>query len=428
MFRMQAMERLLRRHACRQVELLLRSFPLVAVTGARQVGKSTLARQILEELDGTYVTLDDPAGLSRAAEDPAGFVRHADGLLVVDEIQLTPELLPVIKAEIDRDRRPGRFLITGSANLLRMRQVTESLAGRSAWVELAPLLWSEIAEMPPSALIDEAFAASDADSFLREVGAPVDRHAQTARKRAILGGMPEPLRLDGRARRAWYDAYRQTFVERDLRQLSRIENLPDFSRLTALALLRTSGLLNLSDLAADAGLNHATARRYLNILEVAYQVFELSPFFANVGKRLVKRPKLYANDVGMAAHVANFDSWEAAETAGRAGALFETWVVNELRALDKFSERRASVYYWRTSAGAEVDLVFERGADVVAVEVKASATVRWQETRGIRALREDLGERFKLGIIAHLGDEPQLLDRSLCMVPVASLLGVTRGA
>jgi len=417
---------LLRRHAGSKIATLLGAFPLVAVTGARQVGKSTLARQILEGIEGTYVTLDDPVALSRAAEDPIGFVRHGTGLLVVDEIQLAPGLLPVIKAEIDRDRRPGRFLVTGSANLLKMRSVTESLAGRSAWFELPPLLWSEISEKPPPAPIDAAFDASGADSFVGRLGAPAAGHASAARERALLGGMPEPLGLDSEMRRAWYDAYRQTFVERDLRQLSRIENLPDFNRLSTLALLRTSGVLNLSGLGADAGLNHATARRYLNVLEVAYQLFELSPFFVNVGKRLVKRPKLYANDVGMVAHVSNVDSWETAESSAKAGPLFETWMVNELRALDEFSSRRSSIHFWRTSAGAEVDLVFERGSEIVAVEVKSSATVHWRETSGLRALRDDFGDRFRLGIVAHLGDDSVVLDENLCMVPVASLLGVTR--
>ncbi len=418
--------KLVRRHACSKITSLLGSFPLVAVTGARQVGKSTLAKQILEDIEGSYVTLDDPVALNRAAEDPLGFVRTSKGLLVIDEIQLVPGLLPVLKAEIDRDRRPGRFLVTGSAKLLKMRSVTESLAGRSAWFELPPLLWSEIAEKPLPTPIDAAFEATDIESFVSGLGTPAEGHVRAARERAFLGGMPEPLHLDGEMRRAWYDAYRQTFVERDLRQLSRIENLPDFHRLSTLALLRTSGLLNLSGLGADAGLNHATARRYLNVLEVAYQVFELSPYFVNVGKRLVKRPKLYANEVGMAAHVANVDSWETAEASAKAGPLFETWVVNELRALDDYSSRRASIHYWRTSAGAEVDLVFERGVDIVAVEVKSSATVHWRETSGLRALRDDLGTRFRLGIVAYLGDELEVLDESHCMVPVASLLGVTR--
>lgn len=182
----------------------------------------------------------------------------------------------------------------------------------------------------------------------------------------------------------------------------------------------------MSDLGADAALGYSTSRRYLNILEVAYQVFELHPFYADLGKRLVKRPKLYANDVGMAAHVANVDSWEAADASIRAGALFETWVVNELRALDELAARRSSVHFWRTSAGAEADVVVERGTAAVAIEIKASATLRWKETLGIRALRDGLGERFTLGVIAYLGDEVRVLDDRLVLAPVASLLGVTR--
>jgi len=417
--------RILRRHACQRVERLLGSFPLVAVTGARQVGKSTLARQILDEVDGVYVSLDDPLSRTRAAEDPVGFVHAAKGLLVIDEIQLAPGLLPVIKAEIDRDRQPGRFLITGSANLLRMRSVTESLAGRSAWFELGPLLWSEIAECALPTPIDDAFGASDASAFAAQLGSPIADQAELARRRAVLGGMPEPHGLDEQMRHVWYDAYRRTFIERDLRQLSQIENLPDFHKLSTLALLRTAGLLNVSDLASDAGLTHATARRYLNVLEVAYQVFELSPYFANIGKRLVKRPKLFANDVGMAAHVANIDSWETAEAVAKAGALFETWVTGELLSLDGYSSQRSSAHFWRTGAGAEVDLLFERGTDIVALEIKSSATVRWKETLGLRGLRDDLGERFKLGVIAYLGDDVRVLDERILMAPVASLLGVT---
>lgn len=416
---------LLRRHACDKVERLLESFPLVAVTGARQVGKSTLARQILDDVGGRYVTLDDSISLTQAAEDPTSFVRDREGLLVIDEIQLAPGLLPVIKSEIDRDRRPGRFLITGSANLLKMRSVTESLAGRSAWFELPPLLWSEIAGRPPPAPVDAAFAAPGAESFASSFGTPAPDHAAKARLRAVFGGMPEPLTLGPEARIAWYDAYRQTFIERDLRRLSQIENLPDFNKFTTLAFLRTGGLLNVTDLGTDAALGYSTARRYLNILEVAYQLFELHPFHANLGKRLVKRPKIYANDVGMAAHVANVDSWEAAESAVRAGALFETWIVNELRALDELTTRRSTVNFWRTSAGAEVDVVFERGTSVVAFEIKSSATVRWKETLGLRALRDGLGERFKLGVIAYLGDEIRVLDDRTVLAPIGSLLGVT---
>jgi len=184
-------------------------------------------------------------------------------------------------------------------------------------------------------------------------------------------------------RREWYDGYRQTFIERDLRQLATIENLPEFSRLFSLSLLRTGSVLNRQGLAADAALAYATAGRYLSILEVACQIAELPPFLPNIGKRLVKSPKLYAQDVGMAAHVANIASWNDAVSMGREGALLETWVLNELRTIDEVSATRSTFTYLRHSHGPEVDVVLERGTEVVGIEVKASATVTAQDFKGL---------------------------------------------
>ncbi len=415
---------LLPRHATARLRELLDTFPVVGLTGARQVGKTTLARILLEQTQGTYRTLDAVLTRTQAQSDPEGFVQ-ADDLVVIDEVQLAPDLLRAIKLAVDRDRRPGRFLITGSANLLRMRTITESLAGRSAWYELGPMTWSEIARKPRPATIDAAFAAQAADGFVRTLPKAPPTAVAESRRRAIEGGMPPTLGLSPRMRREWYDGYRQTFIERDLRQLATIENLPEFSRLFSLSLLRTGGVLNKQALAADAALKYPTARRYLNILEVACQIGELPPFLPNIGKRLVKSPKLYAVDVGMAAHVANIASWDEAIVMGREGTLLETWVVNELRTIDALSEARSTMTYLRRSHGPEVDIVLERGTSVVAIEIKASATVSARDLTGLRSLRADLGERFRLGILASLGGAPEIVDRSLCVVPIASLLGVS---
>ncbi len=414
---------ILPRHATARLRELLGTFPVVGLTGARQVGKTTLARMLLDETAGTYRTLDAVLARTQAQSDPEGFVQ-ADDLAVIDEVQLAPDLLRAIKLTVDRDRRPGRFLITGSANLLRMRTVTETLAGRSAWYELGPLTWSEIERRPIPGTIDAAFAAASADAYVRTTEQAGPSAAAGARRRAIEGGMPPTLGLSARTRRDWYDGYRQTFLERDLRQLATIENLPEFSRLLSLSLLRTGGVLNKHELAADAALKDPTARRYLNILEVACQLHELPPFLPNIGKRLVKSSKLYAGDVGMAAYVANIASWDDAVSMGREGALLETWVVDELRTIDGLSDSRSSMMYLRRSHGPEVDIVFERGTRVVAIEIKASATVSARDLAGLRTLRDDLGERFRLGILACLGEAPEVVDRSLCVVPIASLLGL----
>jgi len=411
------------RHAATRLRELLRGFPVVGLTGARQVGKTTLARMLLEQSGGTFRTLDAALTRTQALSDPEGFVL-ADGLLVIDEAQLAPDLLRGIKLTVDNDRRPGRFLITGSANLLRMNTVTETLAGRSAWVELRPLTWSEMELRPRPATLDDAFAAGNADEFIRRLPQAARGAAEAARRCAIRGGMPPTLGLSDRMRREWYDGYRQTFIERDLRQLATIENLPEFSRLFSLSLLRTGSVLNRQGLAADAALAYATAGRYLSILEVACQIAELPPFLPNIGKRLVKSPKLYAQDVGMAAHVANIASWNDAVSMGREGALLETWVLNELRTIDEVSATRSTFTYLRHSHGPEVDVVLERGTEVVGIEVKASATVTAQDFKGLRMLRDDLGDRFRLGILACLGETAVAVDRSLCAVPIASLLGV----
>jgi predicted AAA+ superfamily ATPase len=417
------MSDLLPRHAAHRIHELLGAFPVVGLTGARQVGKTTLARTLLQSTAGNYRTLDAVLTRTQALSDPEGFVQ-ADGITVIDEVQLAPDLLRAIKLTVDRDRRPGRFLITGSANLLRMKAVTETLAGRSAGVELGPLTWSEIERRQAPKTIDAAFAAASAADFVAAVGQAGTSSAADARRRVIEGGMPPTLGLSARLRREWYDGYRQTFIERDLRQLATIENLPEFSRLLSLSLLRTGGVLNKHELAADAMLKDPTARRYLNILEVACQLHELPPFLPNIGKRLVKSPKLYANDVGMAAHIANITSWDDAVSMGREGALLETWVVNELGAINNLSDARPSMMYLRRSHGPEVDVVFERGTEVVAVEIKASATVSARDLAGLQTLRGDLGRRFRLGVLAHLGDSPEVVDGSLCTVPIASLLGV----
>ncbi|MDP2183800.1 MAG: DUF4143 domain-containing protein [Actinomycetota bacterium] len=367
--------------------------------------------------------------LERAAADPLGLVGgDAVGLTVIDEIQLAPELMRSVKLAVDRDERPGAFLLTGSSNLLRMRNVSETLAGRAAYVELGPLTLSERLGQPLPSCIEDAFSSASAEEFVASLpvqdpaSIPILRDAVTD---AIMGGnMPGTLDMDASARRHWYSAYISTFVERDLWQLGRVGDVVAFRRLFALGMLRTSGLLNRADLAADAALDHRTLARYLDLLEVGYQIRTLTPYAATMGKRLVKMPKLFARDAGMAAHVMRVGDWEGAREIGAAGALFETWIVSELLAIDALSEDPSSAHFWRTSAGSEVDLLLERGTELVGFEMKAGSTVRWADTRGLAAVRDSFGERFRMGIIAYLGDEPLLLGDRICAVPAWSLLGL----
>lgn len=411
------------RHATEVVLQRLETFRVVVVTGARQVGKSTLARLVLGRLGGTYLTLDDPLTLSQASEDPDGLVARGAGLTVIDEVQRAPDLLRAVKLAVDRDPTAGRFLLTGSANLLGMRSVTESLAGRAVYLDLLPLSWSEIVGTPRPSTIDDAFAAGSSDEYLATLSPTPADAAEQGRALALSGGMPEAFRLGPEDRRAWYDGYRRTFLERDLHRLSEIGSIPEFGRVMSLALLRTGGLLNKSDLASDAHLSHTTVGRYLGLLEVAYQLRLLQPFFPNVAKRLVKSPKVLAVDCGAAAWAANALDWRAAVAAGKDGALLETFAVSDILSWDGMSSASRH-HFWRTSAGAEVDLVIERGDRVVGIEIKSAATLTRHDASGLRALRSDLGGRFALGIVAHLGEEARAIDDSIVAMPLASLLGV----
>ncbi len=425
---MSAVHPQLPRHLTSVVNRLLGEFRVVVITGPRQVGKSTLAKAVLRERPGTYLTLDQPDVRERALADPLGLVTaSSEGTTVIDEVQLAPEILRSVKLAVDRDERPGAFLLTGSANLLRMRDVSESLAGRAAYLELAPLTLSERVGLPAPTAIEEAFAAPTTDAFLAALPSSPAVSPDILRDQlchaVVEGGMPGVLGMGLEARRNWYSAYLSTFVERDLWQLGRVDDLLAFRRLYSLALLRTSGLLNRADLAADSALDQRTVNRYLDLLDLGYQTRTIAPFSANLGKRLVKMPKLFARDSGMAAHVMRIDSWAAAQSAGLTGQLFETWMLSELSAIESLSASASTMHFWRTAAGSEVDLLLERGTSLVGVELKSSSTVRWNDTRGLRGLRDSMGERFRRGIIAYLGDEVRVLDDRICAVPAWLLVG-----
>jgi len=419
--------RTLARHATEAVLWRLSFMRAVIVTGARQVGKSTLARQVLDRMGGSYLTLDEPATLAAARSDPDGLIAGADGLTVIVEMQRAPDLLRAVKLSVDRNQRPGWFLLTGSANLLRLRSVSESLAGRAGYLELLPLSWSETTEAPRPATIDQACAAANAAEYLNVLPTAAPGMADTAWELALAGGMPPTLGLDLAMRRAWYDGYRATFLERDLRRLSEIASVPEFGRLMTLALLRSGDLLSKSDLASDAGLSYSTTDRSLSLLEVAYQLRLLQPYLVNVGKRLVKSPRVFAVYFGAVAWAANLRDWRSAVRTAKDGALLETFAISDIMSWDGLSGQ-SRYHFWRTGGGAEVDLLIERGEAIVGIRIKSAGTVHGRDLRDLRGLREEVGPRFKLGIFVYLGGEAMALDPSLVAVPLASLLGAGSAA
>jgi hypothetical protein len=309
---------------------------------------------------------------------------------------------------------------------LTLRTVSESLAGRVALHELLPFSWAEVAEGDLPQTLRDLVDAKDAKAFLSRCTrkAPA-RRRQDIERLVLTGGFPTPALLESpSARREWFAAYRQTYIERDIRDLAAISHLPDFSRLLSLLALRSGQLLNSSDLSRDLGLPFTTLRRYMNLLEVTYQLFLLRPFFASVGKRLVKTPKLYLGDTGMACHLAAADTWSVLERQGRTGALVETWVMGELRKLIAAADPGIALWYWRPHAGREVDFLIERGESLVAVEVKWSQRISEADVAGLHQCAHDLRSRVRLGVLLYPGTDALALDSRTVALPFSIFFGV----
>jgi len=327
---------MLKRHLQDLILESLQNFPVVLVTGARQVGKSTLAQSLSKNSwKASYLTLDDRVTLDAVLRDPDGFIKGTPTPVVLDEVQRAPDLLRAIKLAVDHNRKPGQYLLTGSANIMTLKTVSESLAGRVAIHELYPFCWSELVKKGNSNILNLLFACEGSKELIGKLS---KTHVPDRRKeihnQILTGGYPTPALLRARPQRhRWFNSYRQTYLERDLRNLSNIANLPEFNHLLTIAALRTGQLLNLSDLSREIKLPLTTLRRYMNLLETTYQIFLVYPYFANIGKRLVKTPKLYFNDTGMACFLGVVEDWEVLERQRRIGPLVETWVAAELKKL-----------------------------------------------------------------------------------------------
>jgi hypothetical protein len=399
------------------LEEALLDTPVVLLLGARQTGKSTLATIILESHPaGRYLTLDDPA-VRRAAEmDPMGFIAQSADLTVLDEIQLAPQLFQAIKTQVDGDRRPGRFLLTGSANVLVLPKLSESLAGRMELITLEGLSRQEI-EGCSQNLPDLLFS----DGPLPPRRLDSDRSALIS---AILaGGFPEAQeRPAGRRRSQWFGSYLQTLLQRDVRDLSQIEGLTQLPRIVELLSIRSAGLLNLAELSRTLAIPLNTLKRYLALLEAVYVLDTLPAWSSHLGKRLVKAPKLMVRDTGLMGHCMGADLGRLDRNPDLLGGLLETFVAGEVRKQLGWSQTRARLFHYRTLPGQEVDLLLE-GADgrIVGIEVKASGTVQAKDFKGLQNLADVAGEAFHRGIVLYTGTEVLPFGPNLWAVPLPAL-------
>lgn len=394
----------------------LKDTPVVCLLGPRQCGKTTLVRALAPRYG--YVTFDDVDALALARSDPNGFLAALPAPVILDEIQRVPELLRALKLSVDRDRRPGRFLLTGSANLLLLPKLGDSLAGRMTILELHPLTVAEQVRAPGGFLaawlggkLKPSLAA------LPQPPAPLDLAA-----RVVAGGFPEPLTRTSVRARAWHRDYVRALLERDVQDVARVKEPRDLSRLLSLLALRSGELLNISTLSNELDLRRETVESHLVACERLYLVRRLQPWHRHESKRLVKTPKVHFVDSGLAATLAGLTAEDWHERRDRFGHLLETFVLEQFVAQASWTDPDLQFWHYRDKDQVEVDFVITRGRRTWGVEVKASATPTQADISGLRRLAAQCGDDFAGGLLIHAGAHTVTLgDARMLAVPLAKL-------
>ena len=367
---------MIQRDAEKTIRRLLRGFPLVTITGPRQSGKTTLAKAIFT--DKPYVSLEDPDIRLLAREDPRSFLERFPDGGVLDEIQRCPEILSYLQSVVDADGRMGLYILTGSQQFGLLSTITQSLAGRTAFLELLPF---SLPELKKAALLPD-----QADAIL-------------------LRGCYPPLYDRDVAPSAWFGAYVTSYVERDVRQLLKIQELETFQRFIRLCAGRTGQLLNYSSLGTECGITHNTVKAWISVLEASYIIFLLRPHHANFKKRLVKMPKLYFHDVGLASWLLGIRTTEHVATHPLRGALFETFIMGELIKSRYNQAEPASLFFWRDSNGNEVDVIAEQDGKLMPLEIKSGKTLNQESTAGLKKWLSLAGSNYTSPTLIYAGEE-----------------------
>jgi predicted AAA+ superfamily ATPase len=410
---------MIHRHITDQVKEALTDTPAVLVNGARQTGKSTLVQsEDLGEQDRQYLTFDDPGVLAAAKGDPNGFVAGLRPRVTLDEIQHLPELFPVIKAAIDRKRQPGRFLLTGSANVMLLPKLSESLAGRMEMVTVRPFSQGEI-NGTRETFVDALFSKQSAVWSGKSTVVAREELLETV----LAGGYPLAVARHNASRRnAWFRSYVMTMLQRDLRDLANISDLTAVPRLLSVVAARVGGLLNFADLSRTMGMPQTTLKRYFALLESTFLVQLLRPWSTNLGQRVIQTPKVYLNDTGLLSYLLGITVDRIKTEGTLAGTALENFVLMELRKQSSWSTTRPEILYWRTASGQEVDVVLEdRTGRVAGIEVKAAATLSSGDVRGLQALASTVGKKWVRGVVLYTGTDVIPYANKIHGVPITHL-------
>jgi predicted AAA+ superfamily ATPase len=410
---------MLRRHIIDRLLDGLADTPAVLVNGARQTGKSTLVQLAeLAEQSRQYLTFDDPGILAAAKRDPNGFVAGLNAPVTLDEVQHVPELFPVIKAAIDRNRQSGRFLLTGSANVMLLPKLSEFLAGRMEVLTLWPFSQGEMRGVRES-FVDTLFSQKSVGWTGRTATARREELLETI----LAGGYPLAVARQSATRRdAWFQSYVMTMLQRDIRDLANIADVTAVPRLLSVVAARAGGLLNFADLSRSVALPQTTLKRYFALLEATFLVQLLRPWARNLGKRIIQTPKVYLNDTGLLAHLLGATVDRLKAEGNLAGAVLENFVLMELRKQSTWSATQPELFYWRTASGQEVDVVLEdRAGRVAGVEVKAAATLSGNDVRGLQGLATAAGKHWVRGVVLYAGTEVIPFSANVHGVPLSCL-------
>ncbi len=399
-----------------QVLEALADSPVVLVHGPRQCGKTTLARMVGDAAGYGYVTFDDEVQLAAAKSDPIGFVADLPTKVVLDEIQRVPSLFLAIKSRVDRDRSPGRFILTGSSNVLLVPKLADSLAGRMETIRLHPLAQAELAGIASPHFLDWLFTGNIPVGHFGRLGPElIDR--------IVAGGFPPALaRTPGRRRAIWYRDYLDALVQRDVRDMARIGALDALPRLLQLAAGQTARLMNVSELSSSFHLSRPTIRDYVSLLERLFLIDSLPPWHSNRLSRLVKTPKLHMGDSGLAASLLGLDAASLSRDRGTLGQLLETFVYQELRRQAGWFDADVTFHHYRDKDKVEVDIILDCGArGLSGIEIKATATVTASDFRGLHKLKDATGNRFRAGVLLYDGDDSVRFGENMFAMPIRSL-------
>ena len=396
----------------------LQDTPVALIHGSRQCGKTTLARSVGEQFDYHYISFDDDNQLQAARADPVGFVQSLPEKTILDEIQRIPELFTAIKASVDQNRKPGRFILTGSSNVLLLPQLSDSLAGRMEIIRLRPLAQSEIAEERP-VFLQQLFNA--------EIGSTTNmndypRLGGTLADLICRGGYPAAIaRNTERRRSAWYRDYTTTIIQWDVQDIANIRNLDILPKLLSVAASQTARLFISADLAAPFSISRPTIREYLALLEQIFLIEQLQPWHSNRLSRLIKMPKMHLADTGLGCALLGINSQNLWQNKVLLGQFLETFIYQELRKYADWHDKALQFYHFRNKDKVEVDIVIEQGRQLAGIEIKASATVTAGDFKGLKKLKNACGERFGAGVVFYDGENVLPFGDKLFAVPISTL-------